>query len=126
MDLLDKVVQLENIADEFGFRWENTTQIMAQIQSECVEIAEHLMPGHEQKNKSDLQDEVGDLLHAVFSLCVFCKLSPKETLANTLAKFERRLNAVKTITQEKGLTNLEGHSFDELMHVWNKAKQLVG
>ena len=126
MDILDRVVLLENEASAFGFEWETTDQIMAQIQSECVEINEHL--GHEiaQANQAELQDEIGDLLHAVFSLCVFCKLSPRETLEQTLIKFERRLNAVKEISQEQGLTNLNGRPFDELMAIWDQAKERLG
>lgn len=126
MDLLEKVVVLENEASEFGFQWETTDQIMAQIQSECVEINEHLDKGVEQANQAELQEEIGDLLHAVFSLCVFCKLSPRDTLAQTLTKFERRLNAVKEISKERGLTNLNGYPFDGLMEIWQKAKARIG
>ena len=126
MDLLEKVTELEQIADQFGFRWENTTQIMEQIQSECLEINDHLTHGFEQANQDELQEEIGDLLHAVFSLCVFCKLNAKETLEKTLMKFERRLNAVKKISNERGLTHLNGHSFEELMRIWDEAKRLVG
>jgi uncharacterized protein YabN with tetrapyrrole methylase and pyrophosphatase domain len=126
MDLLDKVVRLENDASAFGFQWETTAQIMAQIQSECIEINEHLEKKIAQANQAQLQEEIGDLLHAVFSLCVFCNLSPKDTLAQTLDKFERRLKAVKDISQEQGLTHLNGFSFDELMVIWQKAKERVG
>lgn len=124
--LLEKIEVLERDADEFGFRWETTEQIMAQIDSECVEIREHLHAGFAQANQAELQEEIGDLLHAVFSLCVFCKMSPRDTLDKSLGKFERRLNAVKALAAEKGLTNLNGYAFDELMDVWYQAKQLVG
>jgi len=126
MDLLKKTLDLELAASDFGFSWENTGQIMAQIQSECIEINEHLDEGVKLTNLPALQEEIGDLLHAVFSLCIFCKLNPRETLEKTLAKFERRLNAVIKLTEERGLTNLNGHSFDELMRAWESAKQLVG
>ena len=126
MDLLDKVVVLEDDASKFGFRWETTEQIMAQIQSECLEINEHLGNGTAQANQAELQEEIGDLLHAVFSLCVFCNLSPRNTLEQTLTKFERRLNAVKEITQKRGLDSLNGFSFDELMAIWGQAKMRVG
>lgn len=126
MALLDKVVKLEEEASEFGFRWETTDQIMAQIESECEEIQEHLRLGISKANQAELQDEIGDLLHAVFSLCVFCRFSPRETLGLTLNKFERRLRAVKLIAEENGLNTLEGQPFDELMSIWNKAKELVG
>lgn len=124
-DLLDKVVALENEASAFGFQWETTDQIMTQIKSECVEINEHLTHGRENANQLELQEEIGDLLHAVFSLCVFCQLSPQETLINTLDKFERRLNAVKSIAEEQGLTTLNGCPFDELMVIWQQAKVRV-
>lgn len=123
MDLLDKVTALEHDAAEFGFKWENTSQIMHQIQNECAEIQEHLM---QMSHPDGLQEEIGDLLHAVFSLCVFCKFSPKETLAASMEKFERRMNSVKAQAREQGLTNLQGHSFESLMSFWDKAKELVG
>lgn len=121
MNLLKKVESLEHVADEFGFRWEHAGQIMAQIESECLEITEHL---HDDSNKQLLQEEIGDLLHAVFSLCVFCKFSPEETLQQALDKFEKRLNCVKDLARKKGLSNLNGFSFDKLMALWNEAKQL--
>jgi uncharacterized protein YabN with tetrapyrrole methylase and pyrophosphatase domain len=98
---------------------------MAQIQSECVEVNEHLVDEMTEAKKADLQDEIGDLLHAVFSLCVFCKLSPKDTLMKTLEKFEQRLNAVKAIAEEQGLASLNGYPFDELMVIWQQAKTRV-
>lgn len=125
-DLLEQIVKLERDADAIGFRWENTDQIMAQIQSECMEVQEHLQQGITTANKLDLEEEVGDLLHAVFSLCVFCQLNPKDTLQKTTAKFERRLNSVKELAAERGLTNLNGYSFEALMQLWDQAKQRVG
>ncbi|HAU0262600.1 TPA: nucleoside triphosphate hydrolase [Legionella pneumophila] len=125
MNLLEKIAALENEAAEFGFQWETTDQIMAQIQSECIEVDEHLKAGIN-NNSSALQEEIGDLLHAVFSLCVFCKLDPKDTLQQTVEKFERRLRAVKMIAHEKKLINLEGQNFDDLMSIWKQAKSRVG
>lgn len=125
MDLFERAVQLEKDAADFGFCWENTEQIMAQIQSECEEITAHWVEPNVIKEEM-LQEEIGDLMHAVFSLCVFCKLSPKETLEKSLLKFERRLKAVKQLALNQGLSSLEGRPFDELMVFWDQAKQLVG
>ncbi len=125
MDLLDKVVSLEESASEFGFRWGTADQIMHQIQSECEEVKEHLHHGLSQDNKAALQEEIGDLLHAVFSLCVFSGFSPGVTLGQSLTKFERRLHAVKLVAEERGLANLDGKPFDELMYIWDRAKELV-
>ena len=125
MELLNRVGALEKEADDFGFSWENTSQIMEQIQSECLEIKEHLDGFKGESNNSSLQEEIGDLLHAVFSLCVFCKLDPQDTLSQTLNKFERRLKRVKNLATDQGLENLKGHSFEELMLFWKQAKEMI-
>jgi uncharacterized protein YabN with tetrapyrrole methylase and pyrophosphatase domain len=126
VDLLEKVVLLEHSADDFGFRWENTTQIMAQIESECAEIEAHLAVQPAFRDTHALQEEIGDLLHAVFSLCVYCEYDPTDTMRKTYDKFERRFNAVKSLANEQGLSNLKGLAFDELMHFWRQAKRSVG
>lgn len=126
MTLLKKIADLEKTADQFGFRWETTDQIMAQIYSECAEVKEHLDQGLLHADKLELQNEIGDLLHATFSLCIFCKLDPEATLLKTTDKFERRLNAVKQLAEEQGFSSLEGQSFNELMSIWRKAKLMVG
>lgn len=118
--IFDDVDNLEKEAVLFGLQWETKAQIMAQIRNECLEIEEHL----EAKDKRDaLQDEIGDLMHAVFSLCTYCNFDTELTLRKSLNKFEYRLNAMKVIAKEQGLDNLQGKSFDELMHYWDLAKQ---
>lgn len=124
-NLLKKVVVLETEAAEFGFEWETEAQIMQQIQSECEEIREHLQ-AEGVRNEAALQEEIGDLLHAVFSLCVFCKQDPESTLRQTLLKFERRLSTVKAIAKEKALKDLQGQDFETLMQIWDEAKVRVG
>lgn len=125
MNILERLTHLEKEAEQFGFKWDNTHQIMTQIKSECDEIDEHL--SHVTNvNKFKLQEEIGDLMHAVFSLCVFCEFNAKETLEKSVNKFERRLNAVKTIAQENGIVSLNGYTFDDLMKFWDQAKKRVG
>ncbi|OGT48013.1 MAG: nucleoside triphosphate hydrolase [Gammaproteobacteria bacterium RIFCSPHIGHO2_12_FULL_38_11] len=124
MNILEKLKQLEIEASDYGFKWENPHQIMSQIKSKCDEIDEHL--NNHDSDKSKLQEEIGDLLHAVFSLTVFCQFDPKTTLENSVNKFERRFNQVKFLAQEKELETLNDMSFDELMQFWDQAKKEVG
>ena len=122
MNQIAKLVQLEKEAVEFGLKWSNTEQILQQIQSECVEVQEHLQTQSENYSP-DLQEEIGDLLHAVYSLCVFCKLDPEQTLENTVSKFELRFKMMKLIAHENGINNVQGLSFNELMVLWDQAKE---
>src|SRR5580692_10148637 len=102
MTLLDKLIALENAANDFGFSWENPKQIIEQIRSECHEIEVHVEDG----DRAKLQEEIGDLLHAAFSLCAFCQFDPNQTLSESINKFERRLSAVKRLAAEEGITSL--------------------
>ena len=119
MTIFYDIEHLEHEAAEFGLQWETTDQIMAQIRNECVEIEEHL---NSSEQRDALQDEIGDLLHAAFSLCVFSNFDPEITLRKSMDKFEHRLNAMKDIAKEQGLNDLKGKSFDELMQYWDLAK----
>lgn len=119
MSILKKMEHLEQEASDFGLQWETEDQIMVQIRNECLEIEEHF---YSPKQREDLQDEIGDLLHAALSLCIFCNFNPEETLRHSLDKFESRLNAMKEIAKNQGLTHLRGKSFNELMEYWEQAK----
>jgi len=121
MNILDKIALLETEAATFGFKWETPQQIKEQIISEIAEIDVHLQDKHQEK----LQEEIGDLLHAVFSLTVFCGFDPQTTLEKSVNKFEARLTILKQLTAEKGLSTLNGKSFDELMQFWNEAKKRI-
>jgi uncharacterized protein YabN with tetrapyrrole methylase and pyrophosphatase domain len=119
MAVLEEIEHLEHEAAVFGLQWETTEQIMMQIRNECLEIEEQLCSTNQ---REALQEEIGDLLHAVFSLCVFCDFSPEFTLAQSLDKFKQRLNAMKDIAKEQGLSHLKGKPFAELMQYWEQAK----
>lgn len=119
MTVLDRTLELEEKANAFGFQWENATQILDQIKSECQEIQAEL----DQKNTENLQGEIGDLLHAVLSLCVFCQFPLQTTLEKSLDKFESRLNRVISYAQSQGYQTLKGQPLDVLMSFWNKAKE---
>ncbi len=118
MNIFKKLIVLENEATDFGFKWERPHQIKQQIISELDEIEVHLHDHDRQK----LQEEIGDLLHAAFSLTIFCGFDAEETLQMSLNKFERRLTAVKAIAAEREFATLEGKSFNELMQIWEQAK----
>jgi uncharacterized protein YabN with tetrapyrrole methylase and pyrophosphatase domain len=116
--LLKQVEKQELVAKEFGFYWENFYQLIEQIQNECNEIQE----AWHNENVSHLQEEIGDLIQAAVSLAVFCKLDPRETLAKSIEKFQRRYDAVVQIANSEGHENLHKQPSEILMDYWNRAK----
>jgi uncharacterized protein YabN with tetrapyrrole methylase and pyrophosphatase domain len=118
VNIFEQIIAHENDAVQFGFKWENAEQIHAQLQSELAEIDVHL----KDKDQLKLQEEIGDLLHAAFSLTLFCGFDPETTLTNSINKFAKRFALVKKIAAERGIYTLNGKPFHELMSIWDAAK----
>ena len=117
MEILDNIKKLDTQATTFGFQWSKASEIIDQIISECREIEQEL-----QDSPEKLQEELGDLIHATLSLCLFCGFDPKDTLEKSVLKFQKRFEAVKKITRESGLENLQNQPMEKLMEIWQKAK----
>ncbi|MBY0272874.1 MAG: nucleoside triphosphate hydrolase [Alphaproteobacteria bacterium] len=119
MDTFKRLTAIEKQADDFGFMWSDTAQIFVQIQSECEEIKDNL------GDRYHLQEEMGDLIHAVFSLCLFMKFDPEETCLKSVEKFEKRFVELKRLAHAAGFETLKGQPVDVLMHFWSQAKENV-
>ena len=120
--VLNDLLYLENDAREFGFAWPNEMMIIEQALDECREIKEAL---NQEESRDRIQEEIGDLLHSVVSLCVFAGFDVEETLARVNAKFGARMQAIKSLTHAAGLPNLQGQSFDFMLELWQKAKVMA-
>ena len=123
MDVLDKIVQIDKEATEFGFKWSHHSELIHQIKSECEEIQDDI---HMNQSQEKIQEEMGDLIHATLSFCLFMGFDPKATLALSLAKFSKRFEMVKTLANDTGLITLENQPMDVLMSIWEKAKEATG
>ena len=120
MTIFERLTLLEKQAEEFGFMWSQPSQILDQIQSECEEIRENIA---QQGEQSHLQEEIGDLLHAAFSLCLFCGFEAEDTLVKSIDKFEKRFEELKRLVRSSGRETLQGQSVAVLMDFWNQAKE---
>ena len=118
-DLWEQVILQEKEAFDFGFYWETLEQLVAQVQSEADEIKE----AFESADAHHLQEEVGDLIHASIGLSIFCGCDPKETIALSIQKFEKRLLCLKRLAHQDGYKTLEGQPLDVLMDYWKKSKK---
>ncbi|KTD32914.1 nucleotide pyrophosphohydrolase [Legionella nautarum] len=120
---LHELIIIENEARNFGFDWPHEEMIIEQALSECDEIREALA-NHEPSHR--VQEEIGDLLHTAISLCLFAGFDPEQTLAKVATKFGARMEALKAIAKDQGLTSLKGQSTEFMMELWQKAKLARG
>ena len=121
MQIWQQLVKMEEEAQSIGLTWPNAQTILEQIESECREIRECLESS--QKHEAELKEEIADLLHATTSLAWYCGYDSHELLSFSCEKFAKRLQMMQVIAGEEGVTTMQGSSFEELMALWNKAKQ---
>ena len=122
MSPLQKLIVLERQTSLMGFDWPNTEMIIDQAISECDEIKRTIQM---REGRKRLQEEVGDLLHAAISLCVFEGLDVEETLEQANSKFGARLEALQQIIKSRGFSTLKDQPFDFLLELWEEAKHLA-
>lgn len=120
-ETLDRLIASENDAREFGFDWPNQTMVIEWVISECHEI---LAAIKEQEPEARVQEEIGDLLHAAISLCMFSGFDVEETMSKTTKKFNRRMHWLKIISKERGFDTLHGQSIELMLELWREAKQV--
>lgn len=121
-DLLDRMIAQEKEARDFGFYWENVDQLLDQIRSECDEIKEAL----HHKERPHLQEEIGDLMNAAVSLCIFCDMDPLQTMQESADKFQKRYDSLVSMAKQDGHTSLKNQKLSFLLSYWDKAKKAVG
>ena len=121
MNALQKLIYLEQDAREFGFDWPDQFMILDQIIDECREVREEI---DQDSNREKLQEEIGDLLHSVISLCIFSRFDALETISKTNAKCSKRMQLLKELTKQKGLEDLQGQSIDFMLSLWREVKKM--
>jgi uncharacterized protein YabN with tetrapyrrole methylase and pyrophosphatase domain len=121
MNKLQKLIELEKDAREFGFDWPDHFMILDQIIDECREVKEEIAQG---SNKEKLQEEIGDLLHSVVSLCIFSDFDLEETISKINAKFSERMRLLKELTHQQGLDNLQGKNIEFMLNLWREVKKV--
>lgn len=121
MSPLQKLIDLDQDARDFGFDWPDPVMILDQVIDECREIQEVI---EKSSSRERVQEEIGDLLHAAISLCLFSGFSVEETLEKINEKFSRRMMLLKEITKNRGLKNLQGQDIEYKLSLWREAKKI--
>lgn len=119
---LQDLILLEKDAQAYGFDWADYDMILDQVIDECREIKEAI---EDNEPKERVQEEIGDLLHTAIALCVFSKFDVEETLELISEKFSKRMKAVKMLTKEHNLSNLQGQSVEFMLKLWREAKEIT-
>ncbi|HVR76491.1 MAG TPA: nucleoside triphosphate pyrophosphohydrolase [Planctomycetota bacterium] len=116
---LERAFERGKRAARAGFDWPDATGALAKVAEEVEEVRGLLVrrPPREGDNGEDLEEELGDLLFAVVSLCRKLEVRPEAALRRTLKKFCARFRVI-----EERIPDLEHATLDAMESAWQDAK----
>jgi ATP diphosphatase len=81
--------KLQKRASRVGFDWDDIADVRAKLLEEIGEV-------DRAQSRSEIEDEIGDVLYAAVNLARHHKVDPETALRGANAKFERRFRAMET------------------------------
>lgn len=120
---LERAFELGKKAAKAGFDWPDPQGAMDKVLEELAEVRELLetSSASDGAERAHLEEELGDLLFAMVSLCRKLNVQPDSALRRTLKKFCERFRAL-----EARFPQLEKASLLEMEAVWQEAKSPGG
>jgi MazG family protein len=110
--------QLTRRAARIGFDWNDVEGIFEKIREEGAELRHAL----ETKDRSRIEEEIGDLQFAAVNLARFVHVDPEIALKKANAKFAKRFRAMERLAREKGWA-LGGIPRPKMEALWETAKR---
>ena len=119
---LSRAQKLQRRAANEGFDWKHYSPVFDKLDEEVSELKQALV----NEDKSQIQDEMGDILFTVVNLARHLNLDAESCLRQASGKFEKRFREVEFIYQQ-GNTAISEIPADELEATWQQVKlnQLV-
>lgn len=114
------IIDISREASDYGFDWENAYDILRKVEEETKEVEEAIRSSHLKK----VEQEIGDLLFAVFNITRYLQIDPIKSLEKGRRKFEQRFRYLQTLLKQdaKNPKNLTG---SELDGYWNRVKSVL-
>ncbi len=101
-----------------GFDWSDIDGPLGKVEEEFAELRQAWQGGQ----RSDIEDEFGDLLFALVNTARFLEINPEEALRRSVGKFERRFRAVEKQIQKRGV-KMGDLPLASLDAIWDEVKR---
>ena len=112
---LTRAVKLQKRAARVGFDWPEHSQILDKLDEELAEFSLALRAN----NRTEMLDELGDILFVVANLARKLELDPAVALRHANSKFERRFRLIETLAEQ----GLDALSLEQQEALWQQAKR---
>ena len=103
-----------------GFDWPHTTDVVAKIEEEVVELRDAIVRAP--SDRAHIDEEMGDLLFALANLCRKLGIEPEASLRRANDKFTQRFNTMERRFAERQ-QRLDELTLDEMEAEWARVKR---
>ncbi len=124
---LQRANRLQEKAAKVGFDWETKEDVWKKVIEEIKEMQEAELRNDnseediDNKNQSELENEVGDVLFAFVNYARFLKINPEDALRRTNTKFINRFKYVQEKVESTGKKITESN-LAEMDKYWEESK----
>lgn len=106
-------------ASKAGFDWSSEDGALKKLEEETAELRQAVLAGGGTGGAHGIQEELGDVLFSAARIAQEQGIDPEAALHGACDKFARRFRAVEELS---GGTPLNARSEEELIALWNRAK----
>jgi MazG family protein len=113
-----KALRIQEKAKQVGFEWETTQQVWQKVEEEINELHEAIA----KNDKSNIEEEYGDLIFSLINYARFLQIDPENSLEKTNKKFISRFIQMEqqALATGKSLTDM---NLEEMDAIWNSVKK---
>lgn len=116
---LARAYRMQNKASKVGFDWPDMEGILNKLKEELEEFEDSVKSG----SKSEIEDELGDLLFSIANLARKIKINPEDALRSTNQKFINRFHYIEKRLKEDGV-DINEATLKQMDEYWEEAKGL--
>jgi MazG family protein len=113
-----KALRIQEKAKQVGFEWETAQQVWQKVEEEINELHEAIV----KNDKSNIEEEYGDLIFSLINYARFLQIDPENSLERTNKKFISRFTQMEQQALATG-KNLADMNLEEMDVIWNSVKK---
>ncbi len=114
---LMRATKIQSKAKKAGFDWDNIDDVFAKLDEEISELKEAYASGR----KTDIEEELGDVLFTAVNLSRFLDCDAEEALTSSNDKFISRYTRVEDLARERNI-DMKNTPLSELDKLWEEIK----
>ena len=114
---LMRATKLQKKAADVGFDWSDVSGALDKLEEEIKELRQAIA----NNDKSNMSEELGDVLFSAVNVSRFIKTDAEEALTAASDKFLSRFTVVEKLAEERGI-DMRSENLEVLDGLWDEAK----